>query len=230
MHYPGNYLAGVYNRLDSSIDGTVVRDESMVNIPNWLPLTLHHADGTPLDPDHGTLQAYRQELDLRRGLLTRSFVHEDPTGRATRITERRLVSQAARHLAALQTSIEALNWSGNLQVRSIVNGDVAKTGVAEYQHLASRHLLPPTATELGPGPILLETVTSQSKIQIAFGHPHTGALQRRLHGHTTHGRDRHRQHDHRPPAPTRPDPPDADNGGESRRRRKLSRPSHLHTC
>jgi trehalose/maltose hydrolase-like predicted phosphorylase len=43
--------------------------ESMVNIPNLLPLTLHHADGTPLDPDRGTLRAYRQELDLRRGLL-----------------------------------------------------------------------------------------------------------------------------------------------------------------
>jgi trehalose/maltose hydrolase-like predicted phosphorylase len=166
--YPGNYLAGVYNRLDSSIDGTVARDESMVNIPNWLPLRLHHADGTPLNPDRGTLQAYRQELDLRRGLLTRSFVHEDPTGRATRITERRLVSQAARHLAALQTSIEALNWSGDLQVRSTVDGDVANTGVAEYQHLASRHLLLATATELGPGLILLETVTSQSKIRIAL--------------------------------------------------------------
>ena len=168
VHYPGNYLAGVYNRLDGSIDGTVARDESMVNIPNWLPSRLHHADGTPLDPDRGRLQAYQQELDLRRGLLTRSFVHEDPTGRATRITERRLVSQAARHLAALQTSIEALNWSGDLQVRSTVDGDVANTGVAEYQHLASRHLLLATATELGPGLILLETVTSQSKIRIAL--------------------------------------------------------------
>jgi HAD superfamily hydrolase (TIGR01509 family) len=175
VHYPANYLAGVYNRLDSSIDGTVARDESMVNIPNWLPSRLHHADGTPLDPDRGTLQAYRQELDLRRGLLTRSFVHEDPTGRATRITERRLVSQAACHLAALQTSIEALNWSGNVQVRSSVDGNVANTGVAEYQQLASRHLLPAKATELGPGLILLETVTGHSEDPDRFGHPHTGA-------------------------------------------------------
>jgi alpha,alpha-trehalase len=81
VHYPGTYLAGVYNRLGSTIDGTVLHDESLINIPNWLLVTLHHADGTPLDADHGTLQAYRQELDMRRGLLTRSFVHEDTAGR-----------------------------------------------------------------------------------------------------------------------------------------------------
>jgi beta-phosphoglucomutase family hydrolase len=167
VHYPGSYLAGVYNRLDSTIGGTVVQEESMVNIPNWLPLTLHHADGVPLDADHGTLQAYRQELDLRRGLLIRSFVHEDTAGRATRITERRLVSQAARHLAALETSIEALNWSGSLHVRSALDGNVGNTGVAEYQHLASRHLLPPTTT-LDRETVLLETATSQSGIRIAL--------------------------------------------------------------
>jgi beta-phosphoglucomutase family hydrolase len=168
VHYPGTYLAGVYNRLGTTIDGTVLHDESLVNIPNWLLVTLHHADGAPLDADHGTLQTYRQELDLRRGLLTRSFVHEDTAGRATRITERRFVSQAARHLAALETSIEALNWSGTLQVRSALDADVANTGVAGYHHLSSRHLLPPTTTEFGPGGMLLETATSQSGIQIAL--------------------------------------------------------------
>jgi beta-phosphoglucomutase family hydrolase len=168
VHYPGTYLAGVYNRLDSTIAGTVVCDESLVNAPNWLPLTVHHNNGTPIDSDHGTLEAYRQELDLRRGLLSRSFVHQHPDGRATRITERRLVSQAAPHLAALESTIEAVNWSGTLHVRSLLDADVANTGVAEYRHLACRHLQPAGATQLGPDAVLLETVTSQSGIRIAL--------------------------------------------------------------
>jgi hypothetical protein len=45
---------------------------------------------------------------------------------------------------------------------------VANTGVAEYHHLSSRHLLPPTTTEFGPGTVLLETATSQSGIRIAL--------------------------------------------------------------
>lgn len=59
IHYPGTYLAGVYNRLDSAIAGTLVRDESILNVPNWLPLTVQHADGTLIDADHGAVEDYR---------------------------------------------------------------------------------------------------------------------------------------------------------------------------
>ena len=168
IHYPGTYLAGVYNRLDSDVAGTLVRDESIVNVPNWLPLTVQHADGTSIDADHGAVEDYRQELDLRRGLLTRTFVHRDAAGRATRIAERRLVSQASRHVAALEITVEALNWAATVHVRSVLDADVGNTGVAEYRHLASRHLQPVAATEPEPGTVLVESVTSQSGIHIAL--------------------------------------------------------------
>ena len=38
VHYPGTYLAGVYNRLVSSVQGREVETEHLVNAPNWLPL------------------------------------------------------------------------------------------------------------------------------------------------------------------------------------------------
>ena len=63
VHYPGTYLAGVYNRLDSTVAGTVVCDESLVNAPNWLPLTLPHTNGTPIDSDHGDRQHDRADED-----------------------------------------------------------------------------------------------------------------------------------------------------------------------
>lgn len=168
IHYPGTYFAGVYNRLDSTIAGTVASDESMINAPNWLPLRLSHGDGTPIDADSGTVQDYRQELDLRRGVLTRGFVHRDDTGRATRITERRLVSQAAQHVAALQTTIEALNWSAKLHVRCELDADVTNSGVADYAGLDGRHLVPAGAAEVDAQTVLLETVTSRSGIRIAM--------------------------------------------------------------
>jgi HAD superfamily hydrolase (TIGR01509 family) len=167
-HYPGTYIAGLYNRLESQVAETTVSDESIVNIPNWLPLTLHHADGAPIDADHGTLDAYIQQLDLRRAVLTRTFVHCDPAGRTTRITERRLVSCGACHMAALETTVEALNWSGALRVTSLLDGDVANTGVLEYRQLASRHLQPDATAEIEPRTVLLEMVTSQSRIHIAM--------------------------------------------------------------
>lgn len=86
---------------------------------------------------------------MRRGVLTRTVVYRDPAARTTRITTRittrKLVSQAHPHLAALHTTIEALDWCGPLHIESCVDGDVTNTGVAEYQALAGRHLRPVTA-------------------------------------------------------------------------------------
>jgi HAD superfamily hydrolase (TIGR01509 family) len=168
VHYPGTYLAGVYGRVDSDLAGTPVTDESMVNGPNWLLLTVHHNDGTPIDADHGTIEGYRQQLDLRRGLLTRTFVHHDPAGRATMIRERRLVSLASRHVAASETTIEALNWTGAVQIRSLIDADVVNAGTAEFRNFSSRHLQPIATGEPAPDTVLLETATSQTHIHIAM--------------------------------------------------------------
>ncbi len=167
IHYPGTYLAGVYNRLDGEVAGRSVSVESIVNAPNWLAFSADHADGHPIDCDHGTLITFRQELDLRRGLLTRVFVHRDPAGRTTRITERRLVSRVTHHVAAMETTIEALDWSGGVHVHSGLDANVANTGIAEAQHLANRHLLPVAAAD-HDGILTLEVITSQSRVHIAL--------------------------------------------------------------
>ena len=38
IHYPGTYLAGGYNRLETEIEGRVIENEDLVNLPNWLLL------------------------------------------------------------------------------------------------------------------------------------------------------------------------------------------------
>jgi trehalose/maltose hydrolase-like predicted phosphorylase len=70
-HYPGTYAAGVFNRLSVLIQDQPVENESMVNLPNWQSLTLRVEDGPWLDVDRDRISAYVQELDLRRGVLTR---------------------------------------------------------------------------------------------------------------------------------------------------------------
>ena len=44
-HYPGTYVAGIYNRLTSVVDGQTREDESIVNLPNWLPVTFRPVRG-----------------------------------------------------------------------------------------------------------------------------------------------------------------------------------------
>jgi trehalose/maltose hydrolase-like predicted phosphorylase len=166
-HYPGTYIAGCYNALRTEIAGRSVDSESLVNAPNWLPLKFAAGDGPWLDLDHADVLQCRQELDLRRGVLTRRLRTRDGQGRILRTTCRRFVHMGAAHLAALETTIVPENWSGRLRVRSELDGTVQNTGVARYRQLASRHLVPVEARRLDPTAVLLVVETSQSRIRIA---------------------------------------------------------------
>jgi trehalose/maltose hydrolase-like predicted phosphorylase len=165
VHYPGTYLAGCYNRLESRIDGNTVQNEDLVNVPNWLPLRFRIGGGDWFDAASADLLDYRQVLDIRGALLTRRMRIRD-AGRVLTVTQRRLVCMADPHLASLQTTFEAEGWDGRLTVQAALDGLVANTGVARYRDLEKRHLVP--LSEGNDGNLLwLQVETITSKIRIA---------------------------------------------------------------
>lgn len=167
VHYPGTYLAGVYNRLVSTVHGRRMEDEHLVNAPNWLPLDLRVEDGQWWSAGGLTTAQERRELDLRRGLLTRTAVLTDRAGRRLRLRQRRLVSLTQPHLAALGTTVVPDGWSGIVQVRSGVDAGVVNGNVAGYAALENRHLRTTRAEEAGPGTFVVEVETVQSQVKIA---------------------------------------------------------------
>ncbi|GAA3510454.1 beta-phosphoglucomutase family hydrolase [Georgenia daeguensis] len=167
VHYPGTYLAGVYNRLVSSVHGRQMEDEHLVNAPNWLPLDVRTDAGGWWSAGDLTTSRERRELDLRRGVLTRTAVLTDAAGRRLRLTQRRLVSMARPHLAALQTTLVAQGWDGTVQVRSGIDAGVVNANVTEYAALANRHLRTVGAKEAGAGTFVVEVETTQSQVRIA---------------------------------------------------------------
>jgi trehalose/maltose hydrolase-like predicted phosphorylase len=170
-HYPGTYAAGVFDRLADDIDGHRLENESIVNLPDWQSLTFRIEDGPWLDLSALTVSDYVQELDLRRGVLTRRFRIEDEQGRRTRVAQRRLVSMSDPCLAALECTLAAENWSGRLTVRSGLDGRVTNDGVARYRGLDGRHLA--TAGASVDGDVLtLDVETSQSRIRIGLAARH----------------------------------------------------------
>ncbi len=168
VHYPGTYLAGGYNRLVSEVAGRTVENEDLVNMPNWLCLSFRVEGGEWFDASSVELLGYSQELDIKGGVLHRAVHFRDPEGRETRLSSRRLVSMADMHLAAMETVITPLNWSGRLEVRSAIDGTVVNDGVARYRKFKKRHLAPVRTREVGPDTVLLETRTNQSRIGVAI--------------------------------------------------------------
>jgi trehalose-phosphatase len=168
IHYPGTYAGGVYNRVDDMLAGTKVEHESLVNLPNWLPLTFRIEDGEWFDVDAVTLLSYRQTLDLRAGVLTRALRFSDESGRITSVTQNRLVAMDQAHVGALETTIVADNWSGQLQIKSTLDGNVCNGGVERYRDLGGNHLLSPDKSEVNEESVLMTVRTRQSQTSIAL--------------------------------------------------------------
>lgn len=167
VHYPGTYLAGGYNRLRTDIAGRVVENEDLVNLPDWLKLTFRIDDGDCFDLRAVTIRSYRQELDLRHGVLHSAISFADGHGRRTTLAERRFVSMSDMHLGAIELALTAENWSGRITIRSAIDGRVVNAGAKLYREFNNLHLRPMDSDLIGDDGILLRVRTSQSDIRIA---------------------------------------------------------------
>ena len=182
VHYPGSYLAGVYNRLASTVQGQRTVDEHMVNIPDWLHLDLRIEDGAWWSEGGLTLRRERRTLDLKRALLTREALLEDDAGRRLQLVQRRFVSMAEPHLAALEMRLTADGWSGRVSIRSGCDTGVTNSNVPEDAQLSTRHLTEVQVTDSagvqsaggqntavdGAVGLSVQVQTSQSRIGIAL--------------------------------------------------------------
>lgn len=167
FHYPGNYAAGLYNRLTDQVAGIEVENESLVNLPNWLSCKFRIDGGDWFDVDSTDLLSYRQSMDLRRAELTREFRFRDPAGRTTTVTQRRIEAIHLPHACALETTLWAEDWSGTIEFRSVIDGDVRNCGVERYRDFSGDHLVATTTRELSPDSALLICQTVQSRVPIA---------------------------------------------------------------
>ena len=167
IHYPGTYLAGGYNRLKTEIAGRVIENEDLVNLPNWLVLRFRIDEGDWFKIEDVEILNYRQALDLKSGLLTREIRFSDQAGQVTRVKERRFVHMAETHLAGLETTFTAEDWSGRVEIQSALDGRVINAGVDRYKKLNNRHLEPMGTEEIDRDAIFLKAQTRQSELRIA---------------------------------------------------------------
>jgi len=167
FHYPGTYAAGLYNRLTDAVAGVEVENESLVNLPNWLSLKFRIDGGDWFDVDSAELLTYHQNMDLRQAELTREFRFRDPSGRTTKVIQRRIAAIHMPHVCALETTLRAEDWSGTVEFLSMIDGDVRNAGVARYRAFSGDHVVATTTRELSSGSALLVCQTVQSRIPIA---------------------------------------------------------------
>jgi len=175
VHYPGTYIAGLYNALPSVVFRKTVTNNDLVNCPNWLLIELSIENGRFRSPLDYELLEYVHTLDLQAAVMSRSLRFRDKKGRTTRIESERLASMADPHLAAIRFTVRPENWSGRITLRSSLDGTVINYGVPRYRELNSRHLTPISVSE-SDGAIHLKVRTATSKVRIYMQARHSLAV------------------------------------------------------
>jgi len=140
VNSPGTYIAGLYNRLASKVGDRLVENEDFVNAPNWLPVNFRIDEGEWFDFNKAEFVDFNKHLDFKTGVFSRRLVVKDEKGRLTELVSNRLASMADPHLASLNYGVKPLNYSGEITLKSGINGDIINDGVERYKQLNQQHL------------------------------------------------------------------------------------------
>ena len=123
----GNYVAGVYypdkTRVGWWKNGYPEYFAKVLNAPNWIGIRIV-VDGVSLDLAKCEVHSFRRELDMRRGLLRRSFTARMASGQELEVSSTRFCSIADDETGAIRYSVKALNFGATVEVTPYIDGDV----------------------------------------------------------------------------------------------------------
>ncbi|MFA6713989.1 MAG: glycosyl hydrolase family 65 protein [Victivallaceae bacterium] len=133
---PGFYVAGVFDHYENGL-------YEMVSLPDIFNCKII-IDGNEFSPDKGRINNYSRTLNMRTGVLTRSFEWEF-AGKKTFMEISRLISMENIHLAAAKYRIIPVNYSGNIELittldKNTGNIDWGKNGTFELSEARHYHL------------------------------------------------------------------------------------------
>ncbi len=116
----GNYFNGIYEAAQlekSGYKGIIDRTEFIVNSADWLYTRLE-AEGETLDLNASDIRDFYRELDLKSGVLIRSFVWVLTSGKELKLEFKRFLSMKEAETAVQKIIVTPLNFSGEINLFS----------------------------------------------------------------------------------------------------------------
>jgi trehalose/maltose hydrolase-like predicted phosphorylase len=138
---------------DAQLEGFYAQDpgfaQKRADIPVWSGLALSDGSGTygNVPPAtarwQGSVQRYRQTLDLGRGELTTDATWVSPAGRVTDLTYRVVLDEARPHVGLVTLSFTP-HWTGGVDVTDVLDGRDTDIVQGDNASDAAGSLLPQT--------------------------------------------------------------------------------------
>jgi len=122
----GSYIAGVYypdkTRVGWWKNGYPEYFAKVLNAPSWIGVDVL-VNGHALDLAQCSVEEYRRELDMRRGVLSRSFIATLADGAKIKVEALRFISMARREIGVVRYRVTAL-CDLKLQIFATLDGRV----------------------------------------------------------------------------------------------------------
>jgi beta-phosphoglucomutase len=127
--YPGQTAATLVHGV---FDDVPIVYTELANAPDWLYLELW-INGAQFRLDQGRLLTYHRSLNLSNGTLRREVRWQSPQGATVEVEIERFASLADEHLLAMRYQVQALDFSGTLELRAGINGQVDNESFKHWQ-------------------------------------------------------------------------------------------------
>ncbi|MFZ6010038.1 MAG: glycoside hydrolase family 65 protein [Bacteroidota bacterium] len=123
----GSYVAGVYypdkTRVGWWKNGYPEYFAKVLNAPNWIAIHVS-VDNQKLDIAKCKVGNFTRTLDMKTGLLSRSFVATLPDGKKLKVDAKRFCSMAHGEIGAIRYAITPVNFSAKATFSIFVDADV----------------------------------------------------------------------------------------------------------
>lgn len=123
----GTYVAGIYYPDKTKVGwwkvGFTQSFAKVVNSVNWVGADIR-IDGETLDLAKIPCEDFKMELDMKTGVLIRSFVAISSGGKKTSFRFKRFLSMANHHIAVVSVIAKPLNYDGEIYFEPYLDGNV----------------------------------------------------------------------------------------------------------
>jgi maltose phosphorylase len=126
-HLQGSYVAGIYypdkTRVGWWKNGYPEYFAKVLNSVNWIGINLK-IDGQELDLAKVAVHDFKRVLDMKTGVLSRSFIAELNNGKQLKVETMRFLSMKRKEIGAIRYSISPLNFSGEVHFTPYLDFDI----------------------------------------------------------------------------------------------------------
>jgi len=163
----GNYVAGVYypdkTRVGWWKNGYPEYFAKVLNAADWTGISIE-IDGEKLDLATCKILSFTRELDMKQGLLSRSFEVRTPSNHTLKVSSERFCSIADDETAAIRYKLTLTSPAARISVTPYIDGDVINED-SNYDEKFWVEL----AKETGPYEAYLNAATKKTDFHVCTG-------------------------------------------------------------